>query len=224
MPQGDAWLARKLEDMQRQINELRSAQTLDSATISDRPGHGIRDASFNGTSFADPGTVGNYFGGDGAILGNIFFRPGSVATGALAHPVQFNNYFADNNATTFTVAGGNVATQTFVVPDGFDLAQITVFAMIGNTRNSGAGPAPFYAEAIATNVTAAFSSFGPVIAATCADGGSMSIAAALSTEFGGLTAGVTLSVNAWAAVDSLTGWGTTKGNGHMVASVVWGHT
>lgn len=66
-----SWMGREIHTLKQAVREIRAARTLDASSISSTPGKGIRTENFNGTSFADPGTTGNYFGGDGAVLNQL---------------------------------------------------------------------------------------------------------------------------------------------------------
>lgn len=115
----DDALWRAIRDLQKQMQELNTARTLDAATITAEAGHGIRTADFNGTSFAAPGTTGNYFGGDGAVLGDLFLRPGTVDNDALAAPIS--PVAGQNAATGFALPGtqATVCTLNIPVPAGY---------------------------------------------------------------------------------------------------------
>ena len=131
-------LKRQIRDLERAVREMRAERRLDSATISAEPGKGIRVADFNGTDFANPGTVGNYFGGDGMVINQAYFRPGSVSNDALTNPVIPDT--ASVRATNFAVSGGAFAllgTATKDVPAGFSQLLVTasgwLFARNPNT-------------------------------------------------------------------------------------------
>lgn len=112
-------MGRRFADIERKLRELSAARTLDRASITATPGAGIRTADFDGTDFAHPGTAGNYFGGDGAVLNSLYLRPGSVANDWLTSPVVPG--IAREVATNFALTAGTLVEKAgtdLVVPDG----------------------------------------------------------------------------------------------------------
>lgn len=151
--------------------------------------------------------------GDTLIEGNLSVPNGSINNAALANPVSFANGNADANSTNFTVAGSNLAVVTISVPSGFTSAEVMCFSVAGNTRNLGAGVAPFYVQAWIG------SSFSTVLGTDCVDGGSASISAAWTASLTGLSG--SFQAGTWAAVDSTTGWKSGGADAHTVVSATF---
>ncbi|MGZ4587268.1 MAG: hypothetical protein ACXVX9_05655 [Mycobacteriaceae bacterium] len=120
MPRGPGDLERRIRDLERLVQELAAARTLENASITASPGLGIRTSDFDGTSFASPGTHGNYFGGDGAVLNALYLRPGSISNTLLTNPVAFdgNGGATTNFAVTTTGASSALGAVTNTVPAG----------------------------------------------------------------------------------------------------------
>lgn len=205
---GSDWLVRELQNLRRDFEEYKSARTLEAATIG---AGGIRTANFDGTSFANPGTVGNYFGFDGAVLNALFLRAGSVSNDALTNPVTFAFYEGATNSVTLTVAGSYLNTGTISVPTGFTKALVFSHCTVGGTNSTGAADNIYCSPTINTTngqlipqgVTAGFA-------------GTVSMTQALLITPPAL--GATIQVKVWGAVDH-SGW--TGGNGHISAFVIF---
>jgi hypothetical protein len=111
-------LERRVRDLERLVQEMAAARTLENASITAAAGLGIRTSDFDGTSFANPGTHGNYFGGDGAVLNALYLRPGSISNTLLTNPVAFdgNGGATTNFAVTTTGSGSALGAVTNTVP------------------------------------------------------------------------------------------------------------
>lgn len=243
VPAGDDWLGQRLADLQRQINELRTA--VPNAMVSrdfdgdlDPPTAGTRgwaltqagDAIVNqllvgGDSELDgnlqsgnyaPGSAGYRLRSDGnAEFNALTLRNGIIGDDALENPARFANTFSDVNSVNFSVAGSDLAVVHFTVPAGFTRAQVLCFATVGNSRNLGAGAQPYYMQAWIGSSSSA------VIATTAEDGSGVSISTAWTAALSGLSAGGTVQAGAWAAVDTTAGWAAGGGNAHVVASATF---
>lgn len=132
-------LMRRLGDIERAIRELRAARNLDQASITALAGMGIRTSDFDGTDFAHPGTVGNYFGGDGLVINQAYFRPGSIGNDALTNPVvpQVSNFQNTNFAVT--TSNTEVAGADVIVPDDCTrlLAHVSAHVYATNPNTTG---------------------------------------------------------------------------------------
>jgi hypothetical protein len=179
--------------------------------------------NFNGT--LDPPAVGTAgwaltASGDAIISSDLILGGGIVGDTALANPAHFANGKADNNSTTFTVAGGDIAVATIAVPSGFTTAEVLCFVSVGNSRNTGAGATPFYGQAWVGKAGGAFTA-SALISSTCADSSSLSLSVSWADTITGLTPGDSVQGGAWAAVDSTAGWKPNAGNGHAVVAVTF---
>jgi hypothetical protein len=131
MPADDSWVARQFADLQRQITELRAAQTLNAATISG-DGLTITDASLNVI-----GKLGTFANGTGVALyrpdgtlafqvfagfvgifdraGNYVVTDDTTSGQGVARPYVPFGAFADNSAPTQTTQSATFVTvQTLV--------------------------------------------------------------------------------------------------------------
>ena len=133
-------LVRRIADLERAMRELRAARNLDQATITPEPGIGIRTGDFDGTDFAHPGTVGNYFGGDGLVANSLYLRPGSISNDELTNPLEKKRI--RNSATNYAVPSGSftqVCSVNATVPDGFTgvMAIANGYNFVRNTNTTG---------------------------------------------------------------------------------------
>lgn len=163
MPQGDAWLARKLEDMQRQINEMRAAQTLSAATVGTG---GIVSQDFNGTlTPPTQGTAGWGLAGAGGvgIFNQLLLANGIIGDDALTNPVtvaygrQDANTYALPVIGSFAYTGGGTtrASVSLTTPPGF--TQMIVYATVTDDGvNTTGGNDTLYSFMTSTYSTASF--------------------------------------------------------------------
>lgn len=185
MPPDESWIPKKFEDLQRQINELRAARTLEAASIG---AGGLTSANFDGT--LDPpaaGTAGFGLAGKtgNAIFNNIVLRGGIIGDDALTNPVspfQFTNAVSATLTTTQT----NFVTATITVPAGFTSASILALGTVEAT-NPGTGAVNFLCATIIQALSQA-NSFGQV-----QPGAAMTFSSHRSAILTGLTGGGTIT-------------------------------
>lgn len=135
-------MVRRIADLERAIRELRAARTLDQATITALAGLGIRTSDFDGTDFAHPGTGGNYFGGDGIVLNQAYFRPGSVSNDALTNPVKPAIVRLSQAPFSLSTSYATLDSASVTVPDGFTklfVPNATARLYVVNTNTTGGG-------------------------------------------------------------------------------------
>jgi hypothetical protein len=106
----------------------------------------VLSSSFDGTDFSHPGTAGNYFGDDGAVLNNTYFRPGSVGNDALANPVEADINGANGAGLSVSTTSTVKATTSLTVPAGFTKALVRADAL-GEAANSTASDDYLYVDA-----------------------------------------------------------------------------
>lgn len=135
IPKDESYLIRRIEALETFVKQSLAAGVLRAATISGGAGQGLRTEDFNGTSFASPGTVGNYFGAEGAVLGNLFLRPGTVNNDALVSPVSPFSVHADAQSFALSTTMTVKATATVTVPSGFSTALVMAVSQV-TARNS----------------------------------------------------------------------------------------
>lgn len=206
VPAGEDYLVRRVQDLERELREARAASTLQASSIGQG---GLHTENFDGTSFAVPGTMGNYFGYDGAVLNALYLRPGSVSNDTLANPVVAGFFEGSGNAT-LTVPGSYLFTGTITIPTGFTKAIVLCTATTGGTNASGAGDNLYCQPQIAT-----FN--GEQIAAGIPAGYAHSVSASQAILLNPLT-GSSISLKVWGATDH-AGW--TGGNGHLSAAAIF---
>lgn len=201
---------RQLADLARQVRELAAAKTLANATIDGGAGAGIRTADFDGASFANPGTTGNYFGADGLVANSLYLRPGSVSNDKLANPISAGYYEGSANGT-LTVAGSFLHTGSIPVPSGFTQAIVSCTVTVGGT-NSTSVPDNLYAGPTINTAN------GQTIANSAAVGFAQSVTMSQAAIITNLAAGTSITVKAYGATDT-AGW--TGGNAHISAQVLF---
>lgn len=194
-------LARRIKDLERAVRELSSARTLDRATITAAAGLGVRTADFDGTDFAHPGTAGNYFGGDGAVLNSLYLRPGSVTNDALANPVDADIAGFSAEGASLSTTSTVKSTVTITVPAGFTKALVRADAL-GEAVNSTASTDYIYVDANINSISG-----GEMYNAVASGYGGSAFAVA-NRIVTGLTGGDTITCTAM----SRTGFGAWAAN------------
>lgn len=139
VPAGADYLVRRIADLERLVREIAAGRSLNAATIDASPGMGIRSSDFNGGSFANPGTAGNYFGGDGAVIHDLYLPPGSISNDVLATPLVIVQ--GNNNALNFALSTTEkpLVSIVFTVPEGFTKFSVMSsggLAAVNNTTGS----------------------------------------------------------------------------------------
>lgn len=124
VPPGDDWVAKRLADLQRQIDGLTTARSLRHAVVD---AGGLQSGDFDGDLATNTlGTAG--WGLSGAtgvgIFNALLLRTGSVAASALASPVL--PAYAHTDAASFTVSTvlADVATVDITPPSGYTRALV----------------------------------------------------------------------------------------------------
>lgn len=137
-PPGDeSWMVRRLQDLERQVNELRSANVFGTTGL--RPKDG--GTEFEGyVKVNGPLEVNgdSDFNGSLSIHGPLNLQPGSIQNDALTNPIKFDAGVNDNDALTVTLAETTVCTYTLTVPDGFTQAFVSGFGSVGIMNPTGA--------------------------------------------------------------------------------------
>lgn len=186
------WLVRQVQDLQRQLNELKAASSLGGASIDAgdlqvnnggsvivNGGGDIQSGDFDGALPATPGTTGWALGGSGsnAIFNNLVLRGGIIGNDALTNPVFPRSVHADATPFALTTTLAVKATATVVVPAGYTQALVMAVSQVTarNTTsaqdylavgiNIAGSPVPGYSASIDSMATA---SVHPSVSATCA--------------------------------------------------------
>jgi len=214
-------LKRDIRDLERAVREMRAERRLDSATISAEPGKGIRVADFNGTDFAHPGTTGNYFGGDGMVINQAYFRGGIVGNDALTNPVVPGSVWQQASGFTVSPAWNTVINYNLTVPAGVTSAAIDARARVtAYYNNPGTGTGVDYLYGV-LYVGSADSDYYPL--AVTDNGGSGTNQVFRSVILTGLTPGDSVNFQYQVSSDFAT-WTapTSPGNkAKLGASVQW---
>lgn len=204
VPQGMEAIIQRFEKIERRLDALAGKAGIRNAILPD--GAAIKTADFDGTDFADPGTAGNYFAGDGCVLNALKLRPGSVDNDALTNPVRADSIYVTASDFALTTTGTTpLATQTWQVPEGMTTLVATLTGRVF-AFNSTTGLDYLYGR---VSVGGLYGSALPV--AVTANSGSGTSISPYSGRLEELTAGqdVTFYVQGWTA---FAGWSANVNN------------
>lgn len=215
MPADDGWVSRRFDDMQRQLNELRAARTLEAATIG-RGGLTIDGGTLtiengtlvvNGSGIAEsgnyvPGSAGWALQPDGnAEFNTLTLRTGIIGDDALTSPVSPAIYNGDVSGQNASAAYVTLVNGSIAVPAGFSQALVMAVISAGCSTNASGGTFITLSCVIAGVSGSTVSAWVPTGAANSAtasnaqlvtglNGGSVSVQAeALETSPANVTAG-----------------------------------
>lgn len=222
MPADDGWIARRFEDLQRQLNELRAARTLEAATIG-RGGLTIDGGTLTitGNGIAESGDYQAGVSGwalepnGNAEFNNLTLRGGIIGNDALANPIMFGS--ADQSVSNLNMPSATsvLTTANIAVPAGFTTAAILVSVQVGLSATSTASSG---VQAVAS-VMSPSAVDGDIIAGLALAGQAMSIPATLATALTGLSVGsITVAVkgNYFGSAPQ-----SNTGNGHVTALAIF---
>ncbi len=208
MPPNDGYLMRLIQDLQRQITELRAARTLEAATIGQGgltvaggsitiAGGSVKSSNFDGDVNAPAaGTVGFGLGGasGNAVFNNLTLRGNIIGNAALTNPVAPAVANGAAGGFTFTVSSAVYETVNVTVPAGFSQALVMAVSTGGMTCNSSGGSSLFVQPRINGVL-------GQSIAATCQPSLSMSVSAPFASLVTGLTGGGSFPIDTLASAN-----------------------
>ena len=138
MPPDDSWIPRRLDDLQRQLNELRAARTLEAATIG-KGGLTVAGGTLtveggklvvDGAGIAEsgnyvPGSAGWALQPNGnAEFNDLTLRGGIIGNDALTAPVVPNSFFTDDTGLSLTTSSRTYASTAIAVPAGYSRAVV----------------------------------------------------------------------------------------------------
>lgn len=138
MPANESWFADQLKSLQRQITELRAAQTLNAASVGTG---GLSSSNFDGT--LTPPAVGTQGWGlaggpnGAAIVGTLYVRDGIIGDDALTNPVAPASLDGTNTGLTLTTSDSSLRSGTIAVPDGFSTALVLANGAVGGVNSTG---------------------------------------------------------------------------------------
>jgi hypothetical protein len=210
---GSDWIPRELHRLSEELRELKSARTLEAATIGQGgiqvdSGGSIRSTDFDGALPATAGTAGWALGGAGsnAIFNSVVLRGGIIGNDALTSPVLPSNIHADQGPFSMTTTPVSKCSTTVTVPAGYTKAAIIAGAS-GSARNKNTIQDYWYIKIRVNGVN------GPGYAAACDGQPNASIGLAITTTFfqTGLVGGGTFTIEIWAATGSVA-WASDSFN------------
>jgi hypothetical protein len=215
-------LERRVRDLERLVQEMAAARTLENASITAAAGLGIRTSDFDGTSFANPGTHGNYFGGDGAVLNALYLRPGSISNAVLANPVRGDSAYAYATNFALTTTGTTpLVSQSWYTPTGFTTANVLIAGRVF-AYNSTASLDYLFARSRVYVPSSGQTGYGTGLPlAVSASGGSGLNSSPISIKVANLTDGqeIRLEIQGWT---NTAGWAANAGNTADVAGqIIW---
>lgn len=220
VPDGEDYIIRLIQDLQRKVAELESARTLDRATITALAGLGIRTGDFDGTDFANPGTQGNYFGGDGAVLNDLYLRPGSVGNDALTNPLRVDCLYSADHGFALTTAGTTpLSSQTWQVPDGYTTCVVHITSRVF-AYNPTVGLDYLTARSRVRRPSTGYTFYGAGLPIAVSDsGGSGTSSSPLAVRLEDLDPGedIVIEVQGWTA---FAGWAADPGNTADIAGIL----
>jgi hypothetical protein len=201
---------------------MSAARTLENATINAAAGLGIRTSDFDGTSFANPGTKGNYWGGDGSILSKVLFRAGAILNDWLANPVRGDSAFSSTSNFALTTTGTTpLVSQSWYTPTGFTTANVLIVGRVF-AYNSTASLDYLFARSRVYVPSSGQTGYGIGLPlAVSASGGSGLNSSPISVKVENLTDGqeIRLEIQGWT---NTAGWAANAGNVADVAGqIIW---
>lgn len=144
-PNDEAWLVRKVQDMERQLNELRAANVFGLTGI--RPKDGGTDldgfVNINGPLEVNGDSE---FTGDMKVSGTLDLPAGIIGNAALAAPLEPQAIYSDADGFTLTPAEQDFCVTSFTVPAGYRKAVVVATGTV-NTYNTNAAPDYLWARA-----------------------------------------------------------------------------
>lgn len=138
VPPGNDWVAKKLADLQRQIDQLVTARTLQHASIGEG---GLQSADFDGDLTSNTlGTAGWGLSGTTGtgIFNALLLRSGSVPASALAAPVLPAYAHADAASFVITTTLTDAATVNITPPAGYTRALVYATATAAAQNSTAA--------------------------------------------------------------------------------------
>jgi hypothetical protein len=217
MPANESWFGDQIRSLQRQITELRAAQTLNAASVG---AGGISSSNFDGS--LDPPAVGTQGWGlaggpnGAAIVGTLYVRDAIIGDAALSSPVAPAILDGTSTGLTFTGSPVTYHTESISVPDGFSQALVFATATAGMICTA-AGSSGIVAQAqIGATV-------GDTIESNCQASSFMSVSAPFALLVAGLPSDGTgtLTVAARAEASSPAAMSAGTGNVHISATALF---
>jgi len=181
-PKGEDWMVRKIQELERSIQQLAAANPFAAMGIKPMPDGLIVEGyeTVNGPLEVNGDSV---FNGDLSINGPLHLQPGSIENDALTDPVQFGQSSTIDTNFPLEFTDVEFASGSIPIPAGYTRAQVTVIA-VGGAINPNASSDFLYAKAIINGV-ASRQIFGYV----AANNGSVEVMTAKVSFLTGLSGG-----------------------------------
>jgi hypothetical protein len=224
-------LHRLLAEMERRLHALETVNQLNNATLhgqiivgpdaAGNPGK-IQTSDFDGSSFASPGTKGNYFGKDGAVLNNLYLRPGSVSNTALTNPVRGDSAYQSATNFALTTSGTTpLVSQSWFTPAGFTTANILIVGRVFAYNTTASLDYLFARSRVYVPATSQVAYGTALPLAVSGNNGSGINQSPVSVKVQSLTDGqeIRLEIQGWT---NTAGWSASSGNTADVAGqIIW---
>lgn len=217
-PPGDeGWLVRKVQDMERQLNELRAANVFGLTGIKPKDGGTDLDGFVN---INGPLEVNgdSEFNGELSINGPLNLQPGSIQNDALTNPIQFLAGVNDNEALNITLTDATICTYSFTVPAGFTQAFVIAYGSIGVVNPTGAN-ASIGGRVYIDRPNGQGSTWGPRRFQQALAGADAATYPFKQTIVTGLSGGETITCRMTSMNAGATDWGSTVGGASLNVSV-----
>lgn len=234
-PSEDA-LIRRLKDLERDVQQLRSANQLGAAGIRAVDGGIVVEGSetvngplaINGDSTINGplevnGTMdvnGNSeFNGSLSINGPLNLQPGSIQNDALTNPIKIDVGVNDNDALTVTLSEATVCMFNLAVPAGFTQGFVSGFGSVGIMNPTGANSS--IGGRVYIDRPVGGSTWGPRRFQQALAGADASTFPLKQTLVTGLSGGQTITCRLVVLNTGPTDWGATTGGASLNVSVYW---
>ena len=217
-PSEDA-LIRRIKDLERDVQQLRSANQLGAAGIRAIDNGIVVEGSeiVNGPLEVNGDSE---FNGSLSINGPLNLQPGSIQNDALTNPIKFDAGVNDSDALNVTLAETTVCTYTLTVPAGFTQAFVSGFGSVGimnpTAANSSIGGRVYIDRPNGQGPT-----WGPRRFQQALAGADASTFPLKQTIVTGLAAGQTITVRLVVLNTGPTDWGPTSGGASLNVSANW---
>jgi hypothetical protein len=226
-PSEDA-LIRRLKDLERDVQQLRSANQLGAAGISavdngiivggsqtvNGPLEVNGDSTINGPLEVNGNSEFNW---SLSINGPLNLQPGSIQNDALTNPVQFLAGVNDNEALYITLTDATICTYAFTVPAGFTQAFVIVYGSIGIVNPTGAN-ASIGGRVYIDRPNGQGSTWGPRRFQQALAGADAATYPFKQTIVTGLSGGETITCRMTSMNAGATDWGNTVGGASLNVS------
>lgn len=221
-PSEDA-IGRRIKDLERAVQELRSANQLGPAGIKAVDNGIIVEGSetvngpldVNGQTTVDGDSV---FNGSLSINGPLNLQPGSIQNDALTNPIQFLSGVNDNDALTITLTDATICTYTFAVPSGFTQAFVIAYGSIGIVNPTGANSS-IGGRVYIDRPNGQGSTWGPRRFQQALSGADAATYPFKQSIVTGLSGGQTITCRMTSMNTGSTDWGATVGGASLNVSV-----